>query len=61
MERKSFRSVGGFGSGTVVMVHDTSKMEYRVEFDDQSYVFVNFSYDGDGPVRIRKNEAREMA
>lgn len=61
METKAFRSVGNIGSGSVVMVHDTVEREYRVEFDDQSYVFISFNYDGQEPVAIVRDEARERA
>ena len=61
MKSKSFRSVGEFGSGSLMMVHDMAAEEYRVQFDDGSHVFITFEYGSKDPVRIHKEEARENA
>lgn len=61
VEPKYYRDVGGFGSGTVVMLHDRASRTYRVEMDGGNHVFGSFEY---GPTRdsqFSRDEARKLA
>lgn len=61
VESKSFRNVEGFGTGTLVMVHDRDSQVYRIEMDGSDYVFQEFEYGLDNSANTRMDEARTRA